>query len=140
MVASKGSANFDDRTPDAMIATAPATKPFQPGADTARSLRSFGHLEVLRVTRQLRAPEGELLFAGVPGSSQSTVHGVHVTFVEEGPVPSPVLDAATGRIRLFYGDRQHPEVRALLRPVRKRLCYFWSSFDGAFSHAWLLTA
>lgn len=127
----------------AMIASAPvqATKPYRTGADTARSLRSFGHLEVLSITRQLSAPPGQLLFAGAPGSSQSSVHSVLISFVGDGaPLPAPTLDAATGRIHLHYADSDHPEVQGLLKSRRKRLCYFWTSFDGAFSHAWLLTS
>src|SRR5262245_30945604 len=115
-----------------MIVTAPApeTRSYRTGADTARSLRSFGHLEVLRVTRQLGAPKDQLLFAGSPASSQSTVRSVEVTFVAPGaPLPQPTLDA-TGRIHLYYSDRDHPEVQALMQSRRKRLCYFWTSFDG----------
>lgn len=126
-----------------MIVTAPApdARPYRTSADTARSLRSFGHLEVLRVTRQLNAPPDRLLFAGVPASSQSKVRSVEMIFVGEGaPLPKPTLDAATGRIHLYYSDRDHPEVQALSRSRRKRLCYFWTSFDGALSHAWLLTS
>lgn len=120
-----------------------ATDHFQQPGDTdlrhALALRSAGLIEVLRVTRLVRKANDMLRFAGVPGSTSSSVRGLEVSFVD-GEAPAPGLDPVTGLIRLFYPEHERPEVERLLTSKRSRFCYFWRSYDGGQRHAWLLSS
>jgi hypothetical protein len=110
------------------------------GPLVAQRLRSSGELEVLRITKALRAKGGQLEFSGVPARQGSKARSVRVTFTNDGISVAPRFDEATGRIDLFYPDRDHPEVQALLNGKRNRFCYFWRSAHGRQTHAWLLSS
>ena len=108
--------------------------------ETSHSLKSFGHVEVLRIKRRSRKQPDLLLFKGSPGSKHSTARSVLVTVMERGgEIPTPYFDSGTGRIHLAYPDVLDPELQALLADPGSFMCYFWTSFDGAHSHAWLLS-
>jgi hypothetical protein len=109
------------------------------GLHHALALRSAGMIEVLRVTRLVRKASDMLSFTGVPTSSSSSVRGLEVSFVE-GEAPAPGFDPVTGLLRLFYPQRERPEVERLLTSKRQRFCYFWRSRDGDQRHAWLLSS
>lgn len=120
--------------------SSPAVLPPQPlaAADT-KALRSSGHLEVLKIKRRSRKTEGPLVFKGSPGSKSSSIKSVQITFTGEGNGATALsLDKENGRMHLGYPTMEHPEVQALLADPRKHICYFWTSFDGAHSHAWVL--
>ncbi len=110
------------------------------GLRTALHLGSSGALEVMRVTRAVPTANGDLLFLGLPARSGSTARSLQVSFVAEGVLPAPTLDANNGRIRMFYPHKDHPEVQALLNSKRDRFCYFWRSAKGDHTHAWLLSS
>ncbi|MEO8734880.1 MAG: hypothetical protein ABI373_11165 [Flavobacteriales bacterium] len=119
--------------------TLPSTLPPVASPETARSLKAFGHVEVLRIKRRSRKQPDLLLFKGTPGAKHSTVHSVLVTLAEfEGEAPAPYYDREAERIHLHYSSADDPELQALLADPGSFMCYCWTSFDGAHSHAWLL--
>ena len=106
-----------------------------------------GHIEAMEITRLITPRSGGgtgttgLSFAGRPLSKRGRAQRVHVAFVEEGTgLPKPAFDPASGSIDLYYFKSKYQEVHAMLTSKRARLCYFWSSADGASRRAWLLTA
>lgn len=102
-------------------------------------LRSFGHVEVLRIKRRSRKHPELLLFKGAPASKHSMVKSALVTIAEApDQIPAPWLDREKGRLHLSYPSLEHPELVALLKDPSAYMCYFWTSSDGAQSHAWLL--
>lgn len=104
------------------------------GPETARSLKSFGQVEVLRIKRRSRKWPDLMLFKGSPASKHSTAHSA---LVSVGSSASH-YDRPEGRIHLGYPDAEHPELLALLADPSAFMCYCWTSFDSAHSHAWLL--
>jgi|GEM_PF-1513374 len=127
--------------PDPMFTspTLPSTSRPVSIPETARSLKSFGHVEVLRIKRRSRKQPDLMLFKGSPGSKHSKVRSALVTLAEfAGESPAPYFDPNAGRIHLHYTSAEHPELQALLAEPGSFMCYCWTSFDGAHSHAWLL--
>ena len=119
--------------------TLPSTLRQPASPETARSLKSFGHVEVLRIKRRSRKKPDLMLFKGSPGSKHSTVRSALVTLATfEGKSPAPYFDQDAGRIHLHYSSTEDPELQALLDDPASFMCYCWISFDGAHSHAWLL--
>lgn len=110
------------------------------GLRTALHLGNTGALEVMRVTRAVPTANGDLLFLGIPARIGSRARSLQVSFTTEGVPPAPSLDPKNGRIQLYYPDRDHPEVQALLNSKRNRFCYFWRSAKGDHTHAWLLSS
>jgi len=110
------------------------------GLRTAMSLSSSGALEVLRITRPLPAPNGDLAFAGTPERDGGKARSIVVSFTADAAPHAPIFDASNGQIHLFYPDRDHPEVQSLLNSKRNRFCYFWRSAKGDQAHAWLLSS
>lgn len=110
------------------------------GPRAAERLRAFGALEVLRITKALRSAPDRMEFAGTPARQGSKARSVLVSFVADGIPRQPRFDEASGRIELFYADRDHPEVQALLNGKRNRFCYFWRAAKGGQTHAWLLSS
>ena len=103
------------------------------------ALRSFGHVEVLRIKRRSRKHPELLLFKGAPASKHSIVKSALVTIAESpDQSPAPWLDREKGRLHLCYPSLEHPELAALLKDPSAYMCYFWTSSDDAQSHAWLL--
>lgn len=101
--------------------------------------RSFGHVEVLRIKRRSRKHPELLLFKGAPASKHSIVKSALITIaVTPDQSPAPWLDREKGRLHLCYPSMEHPELEALLKDPSAYMCYFWTSSDGAQSHAWLL--
>jgi hypothetical protein len=121
-------------------AAAPTNHLKEGGLHTAMSLGASGQLEVVRITKPLPAQGDELVFAGAPARDGSKARSIHVSFTTDGLVHPPEFDAASGRIHLFYPDRDHPEVQGLLNSKRNRFCYFWRSSQGGHTHAWLLSS
>lgn len=107
--------------------------------DSALALRSSGLIEVLRITRLVRKTNDALRYAGSPVSPRTQVRELEVSFVP-GDALSPVFDAVSGVLRLFYPERERGEVERLLTSKRSRYCYFWHSSDGEQRHAWLLSS
>ena len=118
----------------------PTTRPKEGVPRTAMSLGASGQLEVVRITKPLPAQGGELVFAVAPARDGSKARSIRVSFTTDGLVHPPEFDAASGRIQLFYPDRDHPEVQGLLNSKRNRFCYFWRSSHGGHTHAWLLSS
>jgi len=110
------------------------------GLRTALHLGSSGALEVIRVTKAIPTANGDLLFLGTPARVGSIARSLQVSFTGDGTIPAPSIDPNTGRIRIFYPHRDHPEVQALLNSKRNRFCYFWRSAKGDQTHAWLLSS
>jgi|JI9StandDraft_2_1071091.scaffolds.fasta_scaffold01370_5 hypothetical protein len=110
------------------------------GLRTALSLGASGALEVVRITKQLSSSATELVFVGVPARHGGQATSIQVSFTTEVLRPAPRFDPSTGRIHLFYPDRDHPEVQGLLNSKRNRFCYFWRSIKGGHTHAWLLSS
>lgn len=110
------------------------------GLRTALHLGSTGALEVMRVTKAIRTTDDDLLFLGAPGRHGSIARSLQVSFVSEGPLPAPHMNASNGRIHMYYPHKEHPEVQALLNSKRNRFCYFWRSEKGDHTHAWLLSS
>lgn len=106
----------------------------RPGSRHA--LRSFGHVEALRIRRRSRKRPELLLFKGAPASKHSMVKSVLVT-ISDVP-PAPWMDKEKGRIHLSYPTLGDSELQALLADPGAFMCYFWASSDGAKSLAWLL--
>lgn len=105
-----------------------------------RNLGASGTLEVLRITKRLQLKGEELVFAGVPGRQGSKARLVRVRFTEAVMPRPPRFDEGSGTIELYYPDRDHAEVQALLNTKRNRFCYFWRSAQGGQTHAWLLSS
>jgi len=110
------------------------------GLHTALSLGASGALEVVRITKALPSQGADLVFAGAPAGDGSKARSIQVSFTTDGQVHAPEFDASSGRIHLFYPDRDHPEVQGLLNSKRNRFCYFWRSSNGGHTHAWLLSS
>ena len=123
--------------------TSPATSSsLRPVAvpETPHSLKSFGHVEVLRIKRRSRKHPELMLFKGSPGSKYSSVRSALITLVKPGKeIPTAQFDREAERIHLYYADVEDPELQALLADPGAYMCYFWTSFDSAHSHAWLLS-
>lgn len=108
-----------------------------PGAGPA--LRSFGHVEVVRIKRRSRRHPDLLLFKGAPASKHSVAKSVLVSIPDaNGELPAPWIDKEKGRIHLFYSSMEHPDLVPLMKDPGGYLCYVWTSSDGSKSHAWLL--
>ena len=123
--------------PDPMFTspTLPSTSRPVSIPETARSLKSFGHVEVLRIKRRSRKQPELFLFKGSPASKHSTVRSALISI---GRSPAPHYDREEGRMHRDYPNAEHPELLALLADPSAFMCYCWTSFDGAHSHAWLL--
>ena len=118
----------------------PSTLPPTSGPETEHALRSFGHVEVLRIKRRSRKQPELMLFKGSPGSKHSSVRSALITLVKPGEgMPTDHFDREAERIHLYYADAEDPELQALLADPGAYMCYFWTSFDSAHSHAWLLS-
>ncbi len=106
---------------------------------TGPALRSFGHVEVVRIKRRSRKHPELLLFKGAPASKHSIAKSVLVSIPDaNGELPAPWIDKEKGRIHLFYPNMEHPDLVDLMKDPGEYLCYLWTSSDGAKSHAWLL--
>jgi hypothetical protein len=106
----------------------------------ASRLLASGRLEVVRVIKSIRSNQHELEFAVVPARAGSIARRIVVHLEDSGLVRQPRFDASKGVIDLFYPERDHPEVQALLNSKRNRLCYYWESAKGEQAHAWLLSS
>ena len=108
-----------------------------------------GRIEALELTRRIAIPGAterptagaEMRFAGRPVAKKSLAQELRLAFLPEGArLPQPSYDPAEGRIEVFYTMSEYERIRHLLASRKARLCYFWSSADGANKRAWLLTA
>lgn len=112
-----------------------------PTAEATKALKRSGTVEVLRIKRRSRKNPELLLFKGAPASKRSTVKSALVTMVPMGEkVPTPFLDPENNRLNVFYEDPEDKDLVALITEPGAFLWYFWKSFDGLQSHAWLLRA
>lgn len=102
------------------------------------TLRSFGHVEVVRLKRRSRKHPELLLFKGGPASRESMAKSVLITITANGELPTPWMDKENGRVHLFYPSLEHPDVVALTQDPGHHMCYLWTSSTGDKSHAWLL--
>ena len=108
-------------------------------SETGPALRSFGHVEVVRIKRRSRKHPELLLFKGAPASKNSIAKSVLVSIPDaNGELPAPWFDREKGRIHLFYPNLEDPDLMPLMKDPSDYLCYLWTSSDGAKSHAWLL--
>ena len=108
-----------------------------PGSEGA--LRPIGHVEVVKLRRRSRKHPELLLFKGEPASSASVAKSVQITIAPaNGELPPPHFGKEKGRIHLYYGHAEHPDVLALTGDPGACVCYLWTSGDGKQSHAWLL--
>jgi hypothetical protein len=106
-------------------------------ADTVHHLAQTGQVQVLRIIRATRVDADVLEFDAQPTRPGSALRGIRVRFAPAGSAPR--IDAS-GRLELFYPDRDHHEVQALLNAKRNRFCYLWRSATGGRTHAWLITS
>lgn len=112
-----------------------------PTGVAAKVLTKSGQVEVLRIKRRSRKKPELLLFKGAPASKRSSVKSALVTLVAPGEkVPTPYLDPENGRLHVYFDDAEDKDLVALVAEPHAFLWYFWKSFDGAQSHAWLLRA
>ena len=109
--------------------------------ETARALKASGTVEVLRIKRRSRKHPELLLFKGAPASKSSSVRSALITLVDKGsPLPQPSLAEENDRLHVYFHDLEDKDIQALIAEPGAYLWYFWRSFDGSQSHAWLLRA
>ena len=119
--------------------TAPLPDPGLETPETAKALKASGTVEVLRIKRRSRKHPELLLFKGAPASKRSTVKSALVTMVPaEEKEPTPFLDPENNRLHVYFNDAEDKDLVALIAEPGSYLWYFWRSFDGSQSHAWLL--